>query len=391
MRFRQFAFVALIGFTLIMGFVTTFDSHKNHDAFNETKESPVLQNINEVRDRGFIISQTTQEGVINPVPILQSGYQTTEVSKGRTDTGTNTVRNITIDEGNGWFVNNTAVEVSNLKRLYGLNGTFEDGVAPWINYTIDGGSNTQIPGYDSDGEYITCRNVGEYKWASKHTWEHSSGSEVGWEQTVYNPEGKLSFDLRFDFRYVTGPIDPEGDNGFAGDIGVFWQLNDDGGSFYEGYYYPMEVYVDSRDAWLSLEDVFTIPSPWSEFSFAVGLYLADSVTLDNVTDYDDDPLGLPDGIEHAQNLTLYIDNVEFTGSEAPTFEGVELTFHAGAFSDAITGSVVGTASITNPSYWTTDPLQIQITSNTSVVFTYSATSLFHRYLNSSWTTDLSRN
>ncbi|MHA1924535.1 MAG: hypothetical protein ACW974_01340, partial [Candidatus Thorarchaeota archaeon] len=48
------------------------------------------------------------------------------------------------------------------------------------------------------------------------------------------------------------------------------------------------------------------------------------------------------------------------------------------------------AFISNPSYWTTDPLEVQITSNTSVIFTYSVTSLFHWYINSSWTTDLSK-
>jgi len=389
MRFKQFAFVTLIGFTLMMGFVTSFDSHKLHDVINDSGEGPVLQNINEVNEGKFAISQTTQEGVINPVQIKQSGFQTTDTVRAQTDTGSNTVQNITIDEGDNWFVNYTSVEVSSIKQLYGVNGTFEDGVKPWTNYTINGGSgNTQIPGYDSDGEYITCRNIGDYKWASRHTWEHKSGSEVGFEQVVYNTKGELNFDLRFDFRYATGPIDPEGDNGFSGVVGVFWQINDDGGSFYEGYYYPMEVYVDSRNAWISMEDTFTIPSPWSQFSFAVGLYLAGDITLDNVTDYDDDPLAEADGTEHAQNLTVYIDNVEFTGAATPTYESVDLTFHAGAFSEAISGSGVGVASISNPSYWTTDPLDIRITSNTSVIFTYSVTTLFHRYINSSWTTNL---
>ncbi|MHA2395807.1 MAG: hypothetical protein ACXAC0_03820 [Candidatus Thorarchaeota archaeon] len=390
MRFRQFTIVALIAFTLIAGFVITFDSHKSHDVINDTEESPVLQNINEMNEGKFALSQTTQEGVINPVQIKQSGFQTTDAVKAYTNSGKNTNQNITIDENNDWFANYTSIEVSNIRRLYSENGTFEDGIEPWTTYTIDGGANTQIPGYDSDGEYITCRNVGEYKWASKHTWEHSGGSEVGFEEVILNPEGNLNFDFKFDFRYATGPIDPEGDNGFTGDIGVFWQLNDDGGGFYEGYYYPMELHVDSRDAWISYQDTFTIPDPWSSFSIAVGLYLAGDVTLDNVTDYDDDPLGEADGIEHAQNLTLYLDNVEFIGTGTPTFESVDLTFHAGAFSEAITGIGVGTASISNPAYWTADPLEVQITANTSVIFTYSITTLFHRYINSSWTTDLSR-
>jgi hypothetical protein len=389
LHLKKYTIIALFGLSLILSFATSSSLVINSQ--DDSEASPMVQNINEVYNRGFKISQTSQEGVIKPVQIKESAFHTTDAVKARTDTGTNTAQNITIDENDNWFVNYTDAEVSNLKRLYGVNGTFEDGVAPWTNYTINGGGNTQIPGYDSSGEYITCRNVGNYrKIGPNHIWDHSQGSEVGFEQVVYNPEEELTFDLRFDFRYATGPIDPEGDNGLPGVIGVFYQINDEGGSFYEGYYYPMEVYVDSRDAWLSIEDSFTIPSPWTEFSFAVGLYLAGDITLNNVTDYDDDPLGLPDGTENVENLTVYIDNVEFTGRTTPTFESVHLTFHAGVFSEAITGSGVGTASISNPSFWTINPLEVQITSNTSIIFTYSITSLFHRYINSSWTTDLSR-
>ena len=66
-----------------------------------------------------------------------------------------------------------------------------------------------------------------------------------------------------------------------------------------------------------------------------------------------------------------------------------MTFHADTFSEAVTGSVIGTASISNPDYWTADPLEIQITSNTTVAFTYSVTTLYLRATNSSWTTYLS--
>ncbi|MFX1416427.1 MAG: hypothetical protein ACFFC0_06420, partial [Promethearchaeota archaeon] len=107
-------------------------------------------------------------------------------------------------------------------------------------------------------------------------------------------------------------------------------------------------------------------------------------------DYDDDPLGLPDGWENAQNVTVYVDNVEFTSIASPGFENVDLTFHASGFSSPITGVGTGTATITNPAYWTLDPLEIQITANISVIFTYSVTTLLHRYINSSWTTDLSK-
>ncbi|MFW9844403.1 MAG: hypothetical protein ACFFEV_07495, partial [Candidatus Thorarchaeota archaeon] len=43
---------------------------------------------------------------------------------------------------------------------------------------------------------------------------------------------------------------------------------------------------------------------------------------------------------------------------------------------------------TNPSFWTVDPLEVEITSNTTVAFTYSVTTRYLRHTNSSWTTYL---
>ncbi|MHA2025290.1 MAG: hypothetical protein ACW98U_05245 [Candidatus Thorarchaeota archaeon] len=390
MRFRQIAFVALFGFTLIIGFVTSFDSGIFPDVVSDTRESPGPDNRNVVNDWGFTISQTTQEGVIDPAPIKQTGYQTTDLSRGRTDTGTNTAGNITIDDANGWTINSTEIEVTDLKRLYAVNGTFEDGTAPWTTYSIDGGSNTQIHSYNSSGEYIVCRNMGQWNPSSGGSYTHNAGSEVGWRQVANNTPAVLNFRLRFNFQYVNGPLDPEGDDGFLGDVGIFWELQTDGG-FYEGWYYPLEngVLVTSRDAWYSITQDYTLSDPDSELTLAVGLYFADDVRVFN-QDYDDDPLGYDDGWENAQNVTVNIDNIEFTASASPDFGDVGLTFHAGALSTPITGTGTGTAIITNPDLWTADPLGYQITASENVIFTYSITSQFQRYLNSSWTTDLSK-
>ncbi|MFW9965211.1 MAG: hypothetical protein ACFFCX_16685, partial [Candidatus Sifarchaeia archaeon] len=393
MRLKKLVSIALVLFPIILVFMISSNqvqtSSTMYSNINDPEKSqgsiPIEYPINDQPNVEYALSQDSKEGIINPVQIKQSGLQETEAVRARTDTGTNAIQNITIDEGNYWYANYTTVEVSNIKRLYGVNGTFENGVSPWTTYTIDGGSNVQIPSYDSDGAYIVCRNVGEYKKeGQQHAWTHSAGSEVGWDQIIYNPEGKLNFNLKLDYRFVTGPIDPEGDNSLPGVIGVFYQIQR--GAYLDGWYYPMDLYVNSRDAWYTIQHEFVIPSPWPDFQLDVGLYLAGTIKLYNATDYDDDPLALPDGQEHAQNLTIYIDNVEFTGAAAPSFENVNLTFHAGTFSEAITGTGIGTATISNPSYWTANPLQVGITSNTSVVFTYTVTTLFHRYVNSSWTT-----
>ncbi|MDF1538573.1 MAG: hypothetical protein P1Q69_06690 [Candidatus Thorarchaeota archaeon] len=391
MRVKRNVTIVLVLFPMIIGFLVS--SSFVHSGFDvreserqEANDSQFLRMDPDhlVNEGDFSLSQDSQAGIMNPVQVKQSGFQVTEAVRGRTDTGTNAIQNITVDDSNNWFANSTQVEVSNLKKLYGINGTFEDGANPWTNYTIDGGLNTQIVDYDAYNEYIICKNIGDYKWASQHTWTHSVGTEIGWEQVVNNSDGAQDFNMQLDFRYVTGPLDPEGDNGFPGVVGVFYQVEGD------GWYYPMETLVASRNVWYSLAHEFTIPAPWSSFSIYVGLYLAGSITVNNVTDYDDDPLGLIDGTENAENITLYLDNVEFTGVNVPAFENVQLTFRSGAFSSAITGTGVGTATIANPSYWTEDPFQIAITSNTTVVFTYTVTTQYSRYLNTSWTTDPSK-
>ena len=374
--------LALIVASSVAPTTNSINSISDHSALSHEKLGNELP-ITSYSDRAFALSQDNQVGIIDPTQIKESGFLETDTVRARTDTGLNTDQNITIDDGNNWLANTTEIEVWNFKELFGVNGTFEDGVDPWTSYTYDGGSNTQTASYDSDGEYIVCRNEGEDKGGGEYL--HKKDSEIGWEQTISNPDGKLTFKLKLDYRFATGPIDPDGDDGFLGYIALFFQVND--GSTYDTRTFPLETTVDSREDWYSLSRDFTLPSPWSGFDIVVGLIMVDDLTLYSSNDYDDDPLGLPDGTTHAKNLTLYLDNVEFTSNDVPTFESMELTFHAGVFSEAITGSGIGTATISNPSYWSTNPLNVSITSNTTVVFTYSVTTLYHRYVNSSWITD----
>ncbi|MFX1604142.1 MAG: hypothetical protein ACFFCK_11725, partial [Promethearchaeota archaeon] len=212
--------IGLIG-TTTPGAVSTHEL--NNDLPFSSESDQALHKENPIQNKVFSISAEPNEGVLDPIRIRQSGYQTTDLARGSADAGIGTTRNITIDAVDGWFVNNTAIEVSNLERLYGVNGTFDDGTDPWTNYSVDGGSNTQLHSYNSSGGYIVCRNMGQYNPAGGGSYTHSQGSEVGWEQIIDNSPASLNFRLEFDFRYPTGPIDPDGDDTFSGDVGVFWE------------------------------------------------------------------------------------------------------------------------------------------------------------------------
>ncbi|MFX1483118.1 MAG: hypothetical protein ACFFCP_08010, partial [Promethearchaeota archaeon] len=382
MRYQSRLIAVLFMLPIILGLMIS-------PASNNTQSDYLPGNSDSIVN-SYSTAQDSQDGIINPALMTQSGYQTTDLKRGRTDTGSNTAGNITIDDTNGWSVNYTEIEVTNLKRLYAVNGTFDDGTDPWTTYSIDGGSNTQLHSYNSSGGYIVCRNMGQWKSQFGGSYTHSGGSEVGWRQIASNSPAALNFRLEFDFRYVTGPLDPNGDDGFSGEVGVFWELQSNGG-FYEGWYYPLEdgALVTSRETWYSVNQDYTLSNPDSELTLAVGLYFAGDVQVFNF-DYDDDPLGLNDGWENAQNVTIYIDNIEFTSTASPDFSDVGLTFHAGALSTPITGTGTGSANITNSDFWTTTPLGYQITASSNVIFTYSITSLFQRNISTSWTTDLSK-
>ncbi|MFW9803111.1 MAG: hypothetical protein ACFFFC_10690, partial [Candidatus Thorarchaeota archaeon] len=151
-------------------------SNEAQQGLTRTDQSESLE-----RSDAFTISATPNEGVLNPIRIRQSGYQTTEGKRGRTDTGSNTQSDIAIDDANGWFMNSTSIDVWNLQRLYGINGTFDTGTDPWTNYTLGGGgSSTQLVSYNSTGKYIECKDVAE--WGNHppygQTYKHFPG-EIG--------------------------------------------------------------------------------------------------------------------------------------------------------------------------------------------------------------------
>ncbi|MHA2040432.1 MAG: hypothetical protein ACW975_01105 [Candidatus Thorarchaeota archaeon] len=186
-------------------------SESSNDLPFASHSDQTLQDGDSVQSKAFTISAEPNSGVLDPIRIRQSGYQTTDGKRGRTDTGSNTVSDVAIDDANGWFMNSTSIDVWNLQRLYGINGTFDSGTDPWTNYTLGGGgSSTQLVSYNSTGKYIECRNVAEWDNHPPHgdTYKHFSG-EIGFSQVIYNLPPVLDFRLEFDYRYATGPLDPQ--------------------------------------------------------------------------------------------------------------------------------------------------------------------------------------
>jgi len=338
------------------------------------------------RNESFSLSQGTLEGTLNPNTITQRGHQVSDLVRARTDSGKNAQQDITIDEGDGWTVSEARVEVTNLRKLYAVNGTFDDEVDPWTSSTYDpsGGSQTQSAVWNSTEGYVTCVNYGELTThpVQDDTYTHHLDTEILWEQTVINSPQTDNFSLSFDYRYVSGPIDLEPYD-FNGDVELRIYVHTD-------IYYLSIATSGTRNVWYSISDYpIELTGAPASFDVGVGIYVEyqDLVLTEN-GDYDDD--GSPDGLVNAEKIEVHLDEFEFTSQTPVPFAGVDLTFDVEGSTESILGATggIGTATVSNPSLWSVDPLTIEVTANSSVSFDYQLTTYFQRDVNSSWTTDL---
>jgi hypothetical protein len=162
--------------------------------------------------------EITEDGVLNPLTIEETGYASPGVLSGRTDTGTDTSYEIFLDEEHGWVASRAEVDVWNLTRLYAVNGSFVDGIpGPNVNpngsveyhpygwdatsYEPETYNQTQLAAYDdSSTGYVVVENKGEKKGPSNHQ-IHAAGTYVLWNQTLRNLDG--ADDAFLSFRHST--------------------------------------------------------------------------------------------------------------------------------------------------------------------------------------------
>ena len=72
-----------------------------------------------------ILSDDSLTGNLEPVTVELSAFDMSNNLTARTDTGTNTMMNLTIDGGDGWIASEAFIELTNLRKLYAFNGTCE--------------------------------------------------------------------------------------------------------------------------------------------------------------------------------------------------------------------------------------------------------------------------
>jgi hypothetical protein len=352
----------------------------------------------------FSFAQGFDEGLLNPASVEKVAHSSADNVSARTDLPGAVLTNLEFDDARDWKANQAEVSVWNLTRLYAVNGTFDDGFpgvnvnpngsVPYHPYNWDATSNdtnteadlqTQIASYyATDRKYLLAENQGRKFHPVQPKYEHISGTEILWNQTIDNSPAVTQFKLSFDFLYAIGPLTNPGGDPLSGNCSAIAYV--DGSAVWNSSL----LVLDSRNAWYHTGEILvTLPTTKSRFNLEIGLRIDEYMYMDAELDYDSD--GAEDGILNTAYISVRFDDILFVGVSPPGFDEVDLQFKAGGDSVPVTGAAgSGAASVVNSSYWTTSPVAVELTSNTSVYFDYRASLISHRFENSTWDTEHTR-
>ena len=371
------------------------------DDLTRTSDSPMAPLTLKKSESSFSIADSSTSGVLDPLTIEQVGYTPSGTINARTDTDFNTAYSMYLDDDHGWLGSRADIQVNNLKRLYVLNGTFSEGTEAgdtinpnvttnyypfgWVaNSTSTNIGQVQRVRYEDTGrEYVLVENKAKLTNNPQHVYTHYTGTSVYWQQSIDVDSTTTDFLLSFDYLYKFGPINGTGASSFTGS--PFVEVIVDGTVIYSISLKDLT----QRDYWYSTGAVpISMSIGPGPVDFEIGININGSVNLvlDADEDYDyDNPT--EDGASNAEFVTVHFDDVSLIAANAPSFEQVDLQYTVEGYSTPIVGSSgVGSASIPKSDYWISDPVNMQVTSNTTVSFDYNAYLRSHRFSNSTWTT-----
>ncbi|MFW9913122.1 MAG: hypothetical protein ACFFEU_11655 [Candidatus Thorarchaeota archaeon] len=339
------------------------------------------------------------EGIFDPATIEQVGYVTSGNQSALTEINPAVIYDLPLDDIHGWVASQAEVDIWNLERLYAVNGSFNDGIAGvnlnpngtisyypygWIansTDTTDYPDDVQAAGYEpTQSGYITVQNEGGK--VGQNAFGHAAGTKILWKQIIQNAPYTEDFILSFSFYYQNGPIykNPDVPDPITGNCSL--------GIFIDGtrVWNMSLLTLDQRGLWTSTGDIqISVPGAPNSFDFEIGLVIDEQLNLDKRYDYDND--SIIDGLINAAYITVFMDDLSFIKATPPTPAEVKLEFIQNTTTADIVGPAgAGSAAILNE-YWTTDPVSVAISSNTSVSFEYETRLLSHRFTDSTRSTD----
>jgi len=340
------------------------------------------------------------EGIIDPVQIEQRGYSTTNNISTRTDTYVNMQQDLDLDVAHDWVASQVDVSIWNLQQLYVLNGTYDyglSGINLQPNGTVDSypygwtSNSSDTSTYDDDVQlsiyddaertYVAIENQGGK--VGQNEFGHAAGTRIVWSQTVTNLPHSEDFLLNFNYFYLRGPLDLNPSDPISGNCSIHIYV--DGFSVWN----MSLLTLSERGVWTDIGQIpLSLPGAPASFLFEIGLEIDELLVLDKRSDYDNN--GLEDGSLFTQYITVYLDDVTLIASFPPDCDVVGLEFLIDGLATEIVGTGgSGVGTLTNIDYWESSSLNFAIHSNTSVSLDYHIRLLNHRFINTSWITDIS--
>lgn len=303
-------------------------------------------------------------GVLDPRVVTQRAIYSGEGEDFRTDTSPTPSMDLPVDRDYEWMGRQVDMEVSDLRRLYAVNGTFDTGVngtnangdrnahpTSWREAYIDGGfGQVQRTAYNNITGVVMVENEGRFVTGVRYL--HEGGTYVSWNQTIHLSSLTNQFFLRFNYLYCRGPI-----GGYRSNLYLYvW--------FGSSWVWRQDLtYVSGRNQWF---DTGLLGINWTvaeTFNFRIGLYVRSGVTLDGNN-------AACGGVENARYVTVFLDNVSLTAAAKPYPSEVRLQVQASEVPELnVTdiGAGRGSASIAHE-YWETNEVTLVFTANTSVIF-----------------------
>ncbi|MFX1580050.1 MAG: hypothetical protein ACFFBJ_10415, partial [Promethearchaeota archaeon] len=353
-------------------------------------------------DDFFTTSEASpNDGILDPVTIEHVGYTSSGTLAARTDDGTNTENSLPLDDTHSWVGSRVDLDVRDLKKLYVLNGSFSEGTASgetfYPNGTTDyypyGWSALSTSGlvdpeviqsvtYENTGsKYIVVQSKAKLTNNPQHWYTHYNGTSVYWNQSIDITPATSDFLLSFDYLYQFGPINGSGPANPPGN--AYLEVIIDGRLVYSLSLYELT----ERNSWFNSGEIpISFTPSMNPTTFMIGIKTNSTFVLDADEDYDYTPGA--DGSSNAEYITVWFDDVSFTAATPPSFDQVDLQLAVEGTSTPITGSNgVGSTYIPATGFWTTNPVNLQVSSNTTVSFEYEAVLRSHRFSNSTWMTD----
>ncbi|MFX1476273.1 MAG: hypothetical protein ACFFCO_12470, partial [Promethearchaeota archaeon] len=314
----------------------------------------------------------SNEGSLNPRPVIQTATYTATQQALRTDSNPAPNMSLFLDQTHGWKGQQIDMSVNDLQRLHVLNGSFETGVngtnvdgvpgncGPdgW-NETIDdagGAAAVQRTTYlnESNGMVLVenegILGVGLY-------W-HKRNAYVLWNQTVTPDPFTQQFYLQFNYRLDRGPLLQK----YAGKAYLVVVFDEDNNIQFGDAVYSLDIVsLGQRNTWFDTGRIsLNVTLGGSSFNFGIGLFFK----ADCRPEFPETPE------EHARYITVALDNVSLTAATEPYPSAVELqaslpTTGATDITDVAPGQ--GSQQVSHE-YWESNPIPVIFSANTSVIF-----------------------